>query len=157
MQPFHVQLCAIKCRLRLWMVAYVIIFSNVDGFWSFFQLVASMTYFIFPIGWFFIMSSCSFHNIVYTFNCTCNQSNHIIVACKVHMLPNNYMYKLFNNLYIPICIYLPIKYLPTYLPITYIPIMYIHLTTYLYYVHIPTYLITKPNRLFNYKWLFKVS
>jgi hypothetical protein len=44
------------------------------------------------------------------------------------MLPNNYIYKLFNNKYVLICIYVLIKYLPTYLPAyllgTYIPINY---------------------------------
>jgi hypothetical protein len=54
-------------------------FSNLDGFWSSFQLIMITTYFTFSIGWFFMMSLYFFY-IVYTFNCTCNQSSHIIVA-----------------------------------------------------------------------------
>jgi hypothetical protein len=43
------------------------------------------------------------------------------------MLLSSYMYRLFNNTYVPICIYIPTKYLPPYLISTYL---------------LPTYLLT---------------
>jgi len=43
------------------------------------QLVATMTYFIFPIGWFFILFLYFLQHCIYILN-TCNQSSHIIVA-----------------------------------------------------------------------------
>ncbi len=60
---------------------------------------------------------------------------------KVHMLPSNYMYKQFNNTYIPICIYLPTYLhticLATYYVLTYVPPTYVNLHNY----YIPTYLL----------------
>jgi hypothetical protein len=49
------------------------------------------------------------------------------------MLPSSYMYKLFST-YVPICIYVPTKYLPHYVLST-----YILLITYLYTYHLPIY------------------
>jgi hypothetical protein len=54
----------------------------------------------------------------------------IVTLHKVRMLPSSYTYIQFNNTYIPIRIYLRIKYLPTYL-----------LTIYLLSYYLPTYLL----------------
>ncbi len=51
------------------------------------------------------------------------------------MLPRSYTYRLFNNTYVPICIYRPTKYIPTYLP-TYLSTIYIPI--YLCIIYLPT-------------------
>jgi hypothetical protein len=87
-------------------------FSNLDGFWSSFQLITTMTYFVFPIWWLV------FHDVYIFFTTLCirliTHATKIITLYlhKVCMLFCSYMYRLFNSTYIPLCLYIPTKYLP---------------------------------------------
>jgi hypothetical protein len=104
----------------------------------------------FKFGWIlvFLSTSCNynlfhhfntlfFHNVFVFFTtlyiCLIAHATKVITLLlhKVRMLFGSYMYRLFNNTYILICIYVPIKYLPTFI----LFIKYLHTYT-------PTYPLT---------------
>ncbi len=89
-------------------------FSNFDGFWFCLQLIAIMTYFIFPIGWLFMMSLYFLQHRLY------------LITKYLPTYPLTY--------YVLHPTYLPIMYVPTYLIIRY-------LLTYILCTYLPTYLL----------------
>ncbi len=141
------------------------------------QLIVTDNYdLFFKFGWIFVLLSTScdydlfhlsnrliFHNVFVIFT---TSYIHLIALStkvvtlqlhKVCMLPSSYTYRLFNNTYVFICIYLLTKYLPTYLlPFTYLLCTYVHMATYYVFMYMQspimylgtyhlhtTYIITK--------------
>ncbi len=80
-------------------------FSNLDGFWSSFQLGCNYDLF-------HLFNKLIFHDVFVFFTtlyiCLVTHVTKIVTLQlhKVHMLPSSYTYKLFNSTYVPIHIYL---------------------------------------------------